>query len=127
MPRLAISIGLMLMGTGLIGYFGTGRESPTALIPAFFGLIMGGLGLLASWRPGARRHAMHAATAVAVLGFVGSVQGIPGFFTLLAGGDVERPWAAVAQAVMAVLTAVFVAAAVRSFVIARQSRATDAE
>lgn len=127
MPRLAISIGLMLMATGLIGYFGTGRESPTALIPAFFGLIMGGLGLLASWRPGARRHAMHAATAVAVLGFVGSVRGIPGFFSLLAGGDVERPLAAVAQAVMAVLTAVFVAAAVRSFVIARQSRATDAE
>ena len=127
MPRLAISIGLILMATGLIGYFGTGRESLTALIPTIFGLIMAGLGLLASWRPGARRHAMHAAAAVALLGFVGSIRGVPGFFTLLAGGDVERPWAAVAQAVMATLTAVFVGAAVRSFVIARKSRVADAE
>jgi hypothetical protein len=98
-------------------------SSVTALVPSFLGVILAALGGFAIARPTARRHAMHAAAAVALLGFLGSLQGIPAFFSLLGGAVVERPWAAVAQTLTAVLSAVFVAAAVSSFVRSRRSRA----
>lgn len=123
MPQLAISIGILLAITGLVGFFAAGGVSLTALIPTGFGLILIGLGLLAVWQPGTRKHAMHIATAVALVGFIGSAQGIPAFFALLGNGDVERPWAATTQTMMAFLTAVFVAAAARSFIVARRPKA----
>ena len=38
MARLTILLGIALIILGLGGYFGTGRESATALIPVLFGL-----------------------------------------------------------------------------------------
>jgi hypothetical protein len=122
MPNLAIIIGLILIAAGLIGYFGSGMESLTALIPLVPGALLAGLGALALWRPGARKHAMHAAAVIALLGLLGSLRGIPEFFALLGGQDVARPWAAVVQTVMAIGSAVFLVAAVRSFIAARRAQ-----
>ena len=47
MARLTILLGIALIILGLGGYFGTGRESATALIPVLFGLPLIVLGLLA--------------------------------------------------------------------------------
>ncbi len=124
MHTFALWIGLALVVIGIVAYVGSGAASVTALIPAFLGAILAALGGVAMARPAARRHALHAAAAVALLGFLGSLRGIADFFALLGGAAVERPWAATAQTLTAVLSAVFVAAAVASFVRARRERAT---
>ncbi len=53
LPRITILTGVVLIMLGLAGYFGTRRESITAMIPAFVGLPLRGLGLLAL-KPAAR-------------------------------------------------------------------------
>lgn len=121
MVRTAMTVGVLLTLLGLVAYLGTGRESVTALIPAFFGLPI----LLLGWlgRAEARRkHAMHAAAVLAVLGLAGSARGLPQAWQLIAGGDVARPLAAVIQALMALICLIFVVLAVRSFVAARRAR-----
>lgn len=122
MHKLALGIGLILVAVGIVGYIGSGMASWTALIRSVLGLIIAGLGGLALWRPGARKHAMHAAAAVALLGFLGAIQWTPAFFALL-GGAAVNPWPATAHTITAILTAIFVAAAVYSFIQARRASA----
>jgi hypothetical protein len=121
--RLTSSFGALLVLLGLIAYFGMGRESITALIPAFFGVPLLVLGRLMN-DPAKIKHAGHAAALLALLGLGGSFSGVPKTLTLLQGGEVERANAAVVQAVMAVLCLVFVVLAVKSFVdVRRRARA----
>ena len=47
MAKITIGLGLVLIALGLGGYFSTGRESPTALIPVLFGLPLLILGWVA--------------------------------------------------------------------------------
>ena len=123
MANTTIGIGLALIVLGLIAYFGTGGDSPTALIPAYFGIVLAVLGLWA--RNVARRKlAMHIAVVIGVLGFLGSVRGLLQVGNLLAGEAVERQNAVIAQSVMAVLMGIFVVLCVKSFINARSSRGT---
>jgi len=122
MAKTCIAFGLLLCLLGLGGYVGTGRESVTALIPAFFGLPLALLGALAL-EERRRKLTMHVAVVLAVLGLAGSARGLPGFWTYVTGGDVERPIAVLAQTAMAVLCALFVTLAVRSFIAARCAQA----
>ena len=94
--------------------------SLTALIPAAFGLVIALAGLMARDER-KRKHAMHAAVVVALLGFLGTLRGllrIGGVFD----GTAARPAAVIAQTIMAVLTLGYIAMAVRSFVRARATR-----
>ncbi|MBD3220566.1 hypothetical protein GF314_04940 [bacterium] len=121
MARTAMIFGVLLILLGLLAYLGTGRDSATALIPAFFGLPL----LLLGWLGRAesrRKHALHAAAVLAALGLAGSARGVPQAWQVLAGDEVARPMAAVVQAVMALLCLIFVVLAVRSFVAARRAR-----
>lgn len=121
MPRTAVLVGTLLIVLGVASYLLTDRASATAMIPAFFGLpilILGWLAMRVTWR----RHAMHAAAALALLGLIGSLRGVPPTLALLSGETVARPTAAVAQTMMAVTCLAFVILAVRSFVAARRSR-----
>src|SRR5688572_2306182 len=72
MASTTITFGLLLTLLGLAGYFLTGTSSVTALIPAIFGLLLVVLGFLAR-SEGVRRHAMHAAAAVALVGCIGAL------------------------------------------------------
>ncbi len=47
MANVTIGLGIVLLALGLGSYFGSGRTSVTALIPAFFGLPLLVLGWLA--------------------------------------------------------------------------------
>jgi hypothetical protein len=118
---LTIAFGLVLVLLGVVGYLATGRESPTALIPAFAGILFLILGAVAR-NPGARKLAMHLAAALALVGALGTARGLVSFFRMAGGAEVARPPAVIAQAVMCVLCLVFVALCVRSFVAARRSR-----
>jgi hypothetical protein len=116
-----IGFGIVLILLGLGGYFGTDRVSMTALIPAAFGLLLVIFGMLA--RDDKRRKlAMHIAVTVGLLGFLGTVPGLVKLPTLLMGGDVQRPPAVIAQSIMAVLMAIYVAMCVKSFIDARRRR-----
>ncbi|MFQ5606059.1 MAG: hypothetical protein ACE5HS_22535 [bacterium] len=121
MIATTIGLGLLLFLVGLAAYFVSGTKSITALIPAFFGLPISLLGVAAlqeKWQ----RHAMHGAVVLALLGFLGSVSGLPKLFTLIAGGDVSRPLAVVVQSIMAIACAVLVALGIRSFIEVRRQR-----
>ena len=118
MASTTIVFGLLLTLLGLGGYFLTGTTSVTALIPAIFGLLLLILGFLAR-SESIRKHAMHAAAAVALVGCAGAL------FSLLRAPLATRAAIAVfSQAAMVVLTALFVGLCVRSFVAARRARRT---
>jgi len=123
MPRLTIVYGTILFLLGITGYFATGQQSETALIPSFFGLLIIIAGTLAQ-KESRRKHFMHLAAALALVGFLGSVRGLRGFFTLIGGGDVERPGAVISQTIMAVLSLIFVLLCVKSFIDARKNKQT---
>ena len=107
MATTTIAFGVAFIIVGLMGYFGTGMVSVTALISAAFGLLFVILGVLAR-NPGKRRHAMHAAALVGLLAVLGTARAFSKIGPLLAGEPVDRPNAVIAQTVMAVLALVFV-------------------
>lgn len=110
------TFGLILIVLGLASYFLTGRVSITALIPAFFGAVFVILALVAR-NESARKHAMHAAVALGLLGFLGTLRVVP----LVLRGELTRP-AVLAQLAMMVLMAIYVALGVQSFKAARRAR-----
>jgi len=116
MPATTRTFGLILIVLGLASYFLTSRVSVTALIPAFFGAVFVILALVARSEP-ARKHAMHAAVALGLLGFLGTLRVIPA----LARGEFNRP-AVLAQLAMMVLMGIYVALGVKSFKAARRAR-----
>jgi hypothetical protein len=120
MPQITIVLGSLLLLVGVGFYFGTGATSVTALIPAFLGIPIEIAGILAL-REKLRKHAMHAAVLLALLGFLGSIRGLLQLPALLTGVEVARPAAVVAQSITALLCLVFVALAVNSFAQARRS------
>jgi uncharacterized membrane protein len=120
---IAIGFGIFLIALGVGGYYATDQVSWTALIPAFFGLPLVILGLLAR-KDSLRKHAMHAAAVVGLLGFLGAAgRLIP---ALLSGKEISEAGPLV-QAIMALACAVFVGLCVKSFVDARRRRAQGAE
>ena len=120
MARTTILVGLVLIVMGVGSYFGSGMVSITALIPAFFGVPIALLGVVAR-DESRRKHAMHGAIVLALLGFMGSVPGLLKVGSLL-NGTAVRPMATAMQAIMAVLLAVFIVLCVRSFIAARKAR-----
>jgi hypothetical protein len=121
MSNLTLGLGLLLLLLGIVSFVGTGATHPTALIPACFGLVMIMLGWMAR-KENLRKHLMHGAILVALLGFLGSIGGLAHLPALLGGSQVERPGAVVAQSIMALLCAAFIVFAIRSFIQARRSR-----
>jgi multisubunit Na+/H+ antiporter MnhF subunit len=117
-----ITFGVVLILLGVGSYFGTSMVSPTALIPAVFGLLLVIFGALARDEK-RRKMAMHIAVAIGLVGFVGTIAGLLKLFTMLAGGEVARPTAVIAQSIMAILMLVYVALCVKSFIDARKKRA----
>ena len=122
MAKITIGLGLVLIVLGLGGYFGTGSEHFTALIPALFGLPLGFLGLVAL-KERMRKHAMHAAALIALLGLVGSLFRI--VKKLIVGEELEVSTAVTMQLVVAALCAVFVVLCARSFIKARRAGAAQ--
>src|SRR5512147_457972 len=112
MPGLTITIGSILTLLAAVSYVGSGGASWTALIPAMVGIPMIVLGLLAR-RERARKHAMHIAVALAMIGFLGTIRVLPSFLTIIGGGSVERPGAIIAQFTMACCCFVLVLFGVR--------------
>jgi hypothetical protein len=115
MSRIAIVIGLLLIVLGVWTYMAPepGHRSPTALIPAAEGLLLGICGAVAL-SADFRKHAMHGAAVVGTFGFFAAVGAI----------IARRPHglALFSMSSMAVLSLIFVLLCVRSFIAARRAR-----
>ena len=111
-PKTAIAIGTLLVIQGIGFYIGTDSRSVTALIPAFVGLPILLMGLLA-FKESARMHAMHVAAALGVLGLLAAIGRI-------ATAGLSLSAAGISLMIMVLLTSSFVLVCVKSFVDARR-------
>ena len=117
MPTTTRLFGIILIVLGVVSYVLTGRTSVTAMIPAFFGVVLVICALVARTES-ARKHAMHAAVAVGLVGALAALgRGLPAALS----GDAARP-AVLSQLVMGVLLLIYVGLGVRSFIDARRAR-----
>ncbi|GAB5408180.1 MAG: hypothetical protein BalsKO_05450 [Balneolaceae bacterium] len=120
MKNLTLSLGILLTLLGVASYFGTGQESITALIPTFFGMVFIILALFAG-SESLKKHMMHGAAGLALLGAFGSARGIPGLIAIIGGEVVERPLAIYAQVAMFFMCVVYIVKAIQSFKAARKN------
>lgn len=111
---------VLLILIGLVGYVGTGMVSATALIPTFFGLIVLLLWLLGRGES-RRKIAMHGAQLLALLALIGTARALPSFFSVLAGGEVERQAAVISQGLVALLCILYLLLGIKSFIAARRA------
>jgi hypothetical protein len=95
-----------------------GRASITALIPAFFGLVIALLGAVAKSNESLRKHLMHGALLIALIGLI-----VPAYRLLSMGSAISLTPAVVSQAAMALLCLMFLVLGIQSFVNARRSGA----
>tara|TARA_Y100000588_G_scaffold313549_1_gene340731 strand:+ start:1069 stop:1467 length:399 start_codon:yes stop_codon:yes gene_type:complete len=118
MYKITIIFGLLLMATGLVGYFGTGAENLTALIPSAIGIILLLCGFIAA-NEKCRMAAMHIAVSIGLLGVLGLIPQLM---------KENQPNAALASKITTLtLCVVFVGLCVRSFIQARRARDAAAD
>ena len=118
MPSIAINFGRILILIGVIGYFYgyvNDKMSVTALIPAFFGLVIMVLGYIAKAKENLRKHMMHGAVLVALLGFLASGGRLISKFS-----EITFSPAYISQIAMALTCLIFVLISVKSFIDARK-------
>ena len=120
MPATSIVTGIILILIGIVGYaYGTstGHASLTALIPALFGIVLAALGWLAKSKENLRKHLMHAAVVIALIGFI-----LPTGRLVSKMSELTMSAAVLSQAAMAFVCLVFVVMAIQSFAAARRAR-----
>lgn len=120
MPTTAIVSGVLLILIGIAGYVFSivdGNHSLTALIPAAFGIILAALGSAARAKESARKHLMHAAVLVGLLGFI-----VPTGRLVSKFNDLTVSLAVMSQFLMALVCLFFVILSVQSFIKARKDR-----
>ncbi len=120
-----IITGLILIALGVTGYLNAtpnaeGKVSPTALIPAVIGLLIMICGAL-SFKDGLRKHVMHAAAMLGVLGVLGGFA--PVIRQLATGKELNlTSLSALVGFGMSIVSAIFIFLCVRSFIAARKAR-----
>ena len=122
MGTITLLCGTLLIAVGALGFAMKDPEHSglTALIPAGLGVVFVILGLLAR-KDHLRKHVMHAAAALGLLGFLGAVIG----FVMGSRAATVKPLALGCQAAMALICAAFVGLCVNSFIQARRARANS--
>lgn len=112
-------VGVWLLVLGIGGYVMSDMVSPTALIPAAFGLVLAMLGFY-SRTAAQRRTAMHLAMGIALVGIIGTAGGlVEAIRALFAGTIGSVGMAPISKGLMAVTLIVYLALGVRSFIKAR--------
>lgn len=117
MTSTAIVCGILLLLIGIVGYVNghiSGHPSVTALIPAGFGLSLLLLGVFARAKESLRKHLMHVAVLIALIGFVLTAGRL-----LMKVSELTYSAAVVSQVSMALVCLLFVILSVKSFADAR--------
>jgi hypothetical protein len=125
MAKFTLGTALVLIILGVAFFVATGSDAPTALIPAYFGIVLGIFGLLANTEDSKRRMLfMHIAVTIGLLGVI-----FPGwraasaFLASTHGTAMVRPLAVKEELAMAIICLIFVLMCVRSFITVRRARA----
>jgi len=113
MHRWTIQFGLLLVATGLGGYYFADAKQPMLLIPAVLGIAMFVCGVVAA-QGAMRMLAMHVAALIGLIGFVGPV------VTLFK--DVANTPAVLSKGLTSSLCLMFVMLCMNSFLEARRAR-----
>ncbi len=123
MAKITLLFAVLLIVLGLAGYFGTGSQHPTALIPTWFGVALGIFGLLAMSPSESRRKLfMHINVTIGLLGFVGAtIEAIRGYAAARSAGIDPDMIALGSKLTMAGLLLFYVLLCARSFIDARRT------
>jgi len=113
-PKLTLIFALLLIALGIAGFLP--QSSRTALVPAYVGAVLLGLGLLAMALDGARKHLMHAAAVVALLGALAPAA------ALMIRAAQMSPLALTVNVGMLVLCGSLLVLQIRSFIATRRAR-----
>jgi len=119
MSTTSIVVGILLIIVGVVGYVNASmsdKASVTALIPAFFGIVIALLGAIALVNESLRKHLMHGAVALALIGFILTAGRLASKYS-----ELTMSPAVMSQLAMALICLVFVILAIRSFAIARRN------
>lgn len=118
--KLTLIAGGVLVLVGLISYIASGAASLTALIPSGIGVLLL-IAALIGRKPELRRHAMHVAMLIALIGIVATFGNT---FRLgeVFSGAAERPLAIIASALTFLTLLVYLGFGIASFVQARRNR-----
>jgi hypothetical protein len=111
---------MLLSLIGIAGYaYGLMNDSAsiTALIPFFFGSVLEALGFVAKSSEKLRKHLMHVAVIIGLLGFLAPLGRL-----LPNMGNLTMSPAVLSQIAMSAICLVFVILSVRSFIAARKAR-----
>jgi hypothetical protein len=123
MPKVTIVFGLLLCGLSAVTLLLKGEfKLGTWLIPTGFGIPLMVLGIYAAKSIASRKHFMHAAVMVGLLGgLLALFQGVSQLIKLANGAEVNALAAGMVWA-MTVLCFAFVGLCVQSFIAARKAR-----
>jgi hypothetical protein len=124
LAKVTLIFAVLLVVLGLMGYFGTGAQHPTALIPTWFGLALGLFGFLAISPSETRRKLfMHINVTIGLLGFLGAgVEAMRGYARARSAGIAPDQIALASKLSMTALLLIYVILCVRSFIAARRAR-----
>ncbi|MFT4823755.1 MAG: hypothetical protein ACJASY_002670 [Halioglobus sp.] len=115
-PKLTLIFALLLIALGVGGFLPQG--SRTALVPAYVGGVLLVLGLLAMAFDAARKHLMHAASVIALLGALAPAA------TLVIRAAQMSPLALTVNVGMLALCGTLLILQIRSFIAERRARIT---
>ena len=123
MPTYSIICGILLSLIGIVGGIVAYQDNPekwkTALIPMIFGVLLLVFGLLAQMKENLRKHLMHAALLVALLGVIGMFIA-PGIKGVITGGEVKN-WTSFSSQIATLFVCLsFLIAGIKSFAAARK-------
>jgi hypothetical protein len=127
MPQISILFGFLLTLLGLSSYLAADygwiapKKISTAFIPCVVSVFLMLSGVLAL-RPAMRKHMMHAAATIALLGVIAPVGRL--ISTAIQHGITASPMV-ISQLLMAILCAIFLALCIRSFVMIRRQRTSQ--
>ncbi|KAA3631347.1 MAG: hypothetical protein DWP97_13360 [Calditrichaeota bacterium] len=96
-------VGLLVL-LGIVGYVMTSFQSVTAMIPAFFAIVVALLFLVLKSKGNA---AFWTLIILAIVGIVATAKGVPQAFSYMSGSEVARPAAVISQSVMAIVSCLF--------------------
>lgn len=119
MSLISIISGALLIAVGIAGYTLSEAESPvTALIPAGVGILLLLAGAIVQARPALRKHVMHVAATVGLLGFLAAAGRLGMVLAQGKGSALGRG----SLAAMALICGVFLVLCIKSFIDARRNR-----
>ncbi len=132
MPKISITFGALLIALTVVSLvLAGGITSPTMFIPTGFGVGLILCGLI-GMNPAARKHAMHIAAMIGLIGAVAGLgRGIPGLLKVVRSNtsalsevseNAPNPLALSMVWGMAILCSIFLFLCIRSFIQARRNR-----